>query len=148
MRTPGLHAIAAVLLLGISLTVPAAAQIATATLTGTVRDDTGAALPNTTVTAKSDATGATRRTTTGADGRYRFAALDPGVYEVRAELASFKTAIRTGVVLTVGGTSEADITMSLGQIAEQVTVGAESPLVEPAKTELSRVVSSVEIESL
>src|SRR5262245_24759759 len=150
MRTPSPRALAAALLLGMwsSLTVPAAAQIATATLSGTVRDDTGAALPNTTVTAKSDATGATRRTTTGGDGRYRFAALDPGVYEVRAELASFKTAIQTGVVLTVGGITEADITMSLGQIAEQVTVGAESPLVEPAKTELSRVVSSVEIESL
>src|SRR5262245_25527763 len=145
MRTPSLRAVAA-LLLGIWVhpPLPAAAQIATATLPGPVRDDTGAALPNTTVTVKSDETGATRRTTTGADGRYRFAALDPGSYEVRAELASFKTAIRTGVILTVGGTTEADIAMSLGQIAEQVTVGAESPLVEPSKAELSRVVTSVE----
>src|SRR5262245_9506683 len=141
---------AAALLLAISLIVPAhaAAQIATATLSGAVRDDTGAALPNTAVTAKNTATSATRTTTTGNDGRYRFAALEPGVYEVRAELARFKTAIRTGVVLTVGGTTDADVTMSLGQIAEQVTVGAEAPLIESAKTELSRVVSTVEIESL
>ena len=145
MRTPSLRALVAALLLGMwsSAAVPAAAQIATATLSGTVRDDTGAALPNATVTVKSDATGATRRTTSGADGRYRVAALDPGTYEVRAELASFKTVVQTGVILTVGGTTEADIKMSLGQIAEQVTVGAESPLVEPAKTELSRVVSQL-----
>jgi hypothetical protein len=150
MCCPSLRAFTAIFLLGIGLApaLPAAAQIATATLSGTVRDDTGAALPNTAVTVKSDATGATRRTTTGADGRYRFAALDPGRYEVRAELTNFKTAIQTGVILTVGGTTEADVTMSIGQIAEQVTVGAESPLVEPAKTELSRVVSTVEIESL
>jgi carboxypeptidase family protein/TonB-dependent receptor-like protein len=150
MRRPRLRALTAALLLGLwwSPAVPAAAQIATATLSGTVRDDTGAALPNVTVTARSDATGATRRTTTSADGRYRFAALDPGRYEVRAELASFKTAIQTGVILTVGGTTDSDITMSLGQIAEQVTVGAEAPLIESAKTELSRVVSTVEIESL
>src|SRR5262245_20545904 len=141
---------AAALLLAISLIVPAhaAAQIATATLSGAVRDDTGAALPNTAVTAKNTATSATRTTTTGNDGRYRFAALEPGVYEVRAELANFKTAIQTGVVLTVGGTTDADITMSVGQIAEEVTVGADAPLIESAKTELSRVVSTVEIESL
>ena len=78
MRFPSLRAFATMLLLGAasSATVPAAAQIATAALSGTVRDDTGAALPNTAVTVKSDATGATRRTTTGGDGRYRFAALD------------------------------------------------------------------------
>src|SRR5262245_48640302 len=141
---------AAALLLATLMIVPirAGTQIATATLSGAVRDDTGAALPNTTVTAKNTATSATRTTTTGNDGRYRFAALEPGVYEVRAELARFKTAIRTGVVLTVGGTTDADVTMSLGQIAEQVTVGAEAPLIESAKTELSRVVSRIEIESL
>jgi len=150
MPSPRPRSIAVALVLGISLSQPihAGAQIATATLSGAVRDATGAALPNTTVTAKNTATSATRSTTTGADGRYRFPALEPGVYEVRAELASFKTAIQTGVVLMVGGTTEADIPMSLGQIAEQVTVGADAPLIESAKTELSRVVSTVEIESL
>src|SRR2546428_12310992 len=114
------------------------AQIATATLSGTVRDDIGGALPGATVTVKSVSTGASRSTTTDSAGRYRFAALDPGVYEVRTALASFKTAIQTGVELSVGGTTEADVKMSLGQIAEKVTVGAEAPLIPTAKTALSR----------
>jgi len=133
---------------GLTTPLSSGAQIATATLSGTVRDDIGGALPGATVTVKSVSTGASRSTATDSAGRYRFAALDPGVYEIRTELASFKTAIQTGVVLSVGGTTEADVKMSLGQIAEQVTVGAEAPLIESAKTELSRVVSTREIESL
>ena len=126
----------------------ATAQIATATLLGVVRDETGAALPGATLTVRSLATGATRSAISDSEGRYRVAALDPGEYEVHAELANFKTAIRPRVVLTVGGTTDADLTMSLGPITEQETVMTEAPLIEPAKTELSRVVSMQEIEAL
>src|SRR6266851_4990768 len=126
----------------------ATAQIATATLLGVVRDETGAALPGAVLTVRNTATGGTRSAVTDSEGRYRVSALDPGEYDLHAELASFKTAVRTRVVLTVGGTTEADITMSLGPIAEQVTVVTEAPLIEPAKAELSRVVSLQEIEAL
>src|SRR5216683_2258618 len=124
------------------------AQIATGTLLGVVRDETGAALPGATITVKSTATGVTRGATSDSEGRYRLSTLDPGEYDVRAELSSFKAAVRIGVVVTVGGTAEADIKMSLGAIAEEVTVKTEAPLIEPAKTGLSRVVSTQEIESL
>src|SRR5438045_2972231 len=76
----------------------ATAQIATGTLLGVVRDETGAALPGATVTVKSAATGATRGATSDAEGRYRISTLDPGAYEIRVELSNFKTAVRTGVV--------------------------------------------------
>ena len=109
----------------------ATGQIATATLLGVVRDETGAALPGAALTVRSVTTGVTRSAISDSEGRYRVSALDPGEYDVHAELASFKTAVRTGVVLTVGGSTEADIRMSLGPIAEQVTVVTEAPLVEP-----------------
>src|SRR5207245_9498899 len=67
---------------------------------------------------------------------------------LRAELQTFKTAVRTGIVLAVGGTTDADVTMSVGSISDEVTVRADSPLVEPSKAELSRVVTMQEIESL
>jgi hypothetical protein len=127
---------------------PASAQTATATLSGIVRDDTGAVLPGVTLTIRNAATGVVRTVTTDSEGRYRASALDPGEYEIRAELAGFRTVVQSGVVLRVGGTTEADIAMSLGQISEQLTVISESPLIEPAKAELSRVVSTAEIESL
>src|SRR5262245_15975444 len=99
----------------------AAAQIATATIWGTVHDATGASLPGATVSIKSTATGVIRSATTDAAGRYRVAALDPGEYEVRAELVGFKTAVQTGILLRVGGTTEADIALSIGEIAEEIT---------------------------
>src|SRR6266545_1425057 len=126
----------------------ATAQIATATLAGSVRDETGAALPGVMLTIKSASTGTTRTVTTDAGGRYRIAALDPGAYEIRAELQNFKSALRTGVVLTVGGTTETDFTMAVGAVSEEVTVRSEPPLVEPARMDLSRVVTAVEIASL
>ena len=143
-----LHVAVAALTLWLGNSAYATAQIATATLLGIVRDETGAALPGAALTVRSVATGVTRAAVSDSEGRYRVSALDPGEYDVHAELARFKTAIRTRVVLTVGGTTEADINMSLGPIAEQVTVVTEAPLIEPAKTELSRVVSMQEIEGL
>src|SRR5262245_60504851 len=107
----------------------ATAQIATATLGGSVRDETGAVLPGVMVTIKSASTGTTRTVTTDAGGRYRIAALDPGEYEIRAELQSFKSALRTGVVLTVGGTTETECTMAVVTVGEEVSVRSKSPLV-------------------
>ena len=77
-----------------------AAQIATATLDGTVRDETGGPLPGVALTLRSTTTGATRTATTDVAGRYRIAALDPGTYDIRAELQNFKAAVQTGIVLT------------------------------------------------
>jgi hypothetical protein len=140
------HLTAALVVLAIA--APVTAQIATATVSGTVRDDTNSALPGVTVTIRSVATGLSRSTTTDAEGRYRVSALDPGEYEIRAELARFKTVVHTGLIVSVGGTTDADMRMTLGQISEEVVVASEAPLIEPSKAELSRVVSTAEIESL
>src|SRR5882672_12658679 len=110
------------IVLGLGSAANATAQITTATLSGTVRDETGASLPGVTLTVRNVATGVTRTATTDSEGRYLVSALNPAEYEIRAELSNFKTAVRSGVVLTVGGATEADIRMSLGPIAEQVTV--------------------------
>jgi hypothetical protein len=93
---PALQAIVVVGLL--AAPVNAFAQIATATLAGIVRDETGGTLPGVTVTVRSATTGAVRTVTTDSSGRYRVAALDPGEYEVRTELANFRPVVRTGVI--------------------------------------------------
>jgi outer membrane receptor protein involved in Fe transport len=126
----------------------ALAQTFTGTLTGVVRDSTGAVMPSVVVTAKNAETGVVRSVTSDPEGRYRFVNLDPGTYDVRAEITGFRTAIKSGVLVTVGGTTELDIAMNVGQLAEEVTVATATPLIEPGKTELSRVVTMREIESL
>ncbi|HEY6549472.1 MAG TPA: carboxypeptidase-like regulatory domain-containing protein, partial [Vicinamibacteria bacterium] len=126
----------------------ALAQTATGTLSGMVRDESGGALESVSVTLRNVATGATRRATTDAAGLYVLANVEPGDYDLRVELLGFKTVVRTGVLVTVGGFATSDVQMSVGQVAEEVTVVALEPLVETSKTELSRVVLDEEIENL
>src|SRR6266496_3532284 len=95
----------AMVMLWFMAAAPGAGQIATATVSGSIRDETGAALPGSTITVKNIATSVTRGTTSDAEGRYRVSALEPGEYEVRAERGGFKTAVQKGVVLTVGGST-------------------------------------------
>jgi outer membrane receptor protein involved in Fe transport len=124
------------------------AQTATSMLSGVVRDGSGAVVGGATVTVRSAATGLVRRASTDAAGRYSLANLPPGEYELRVEMQGFRSAVRGGVVLTVGGAAVEDVTLGVGQRTEEVTVSGGEPLVERTKTDLSRVVGEREIESL
>lgn len=124
------------------------AQTATGTLSGVVRDPAGGVIPGAQVSVVNTDKGATRVAVTDAQGRYLLTALDAGTYQLRGEKSGFKTAVLDRVVVTVGGSVVADLALSVGQVNEQVTVQAETPLIEPENPELSRVVAGREIESL
>jgi uncharacterized surface anchored protein len=79
-----LHAAMMALMVWLGQACNATAQIATGTLLGVVRDETGAALPGAILTVKNAATGVTRSATSDSEGRYRVSALDPGEYDVQA----------------------------------------------------------------
>src|SRR5262245_39234963 len=96
LRKPASLALLAALFL--ALPSPGAAQTASGTLSGVVRDDSGGILAGAGVTARNMHTGIARRATTDASGRYNMANLDPGEYELRAELQGFKTVVRGAVV--------------------------------------------------
>ncbi|HMB29371.1 MAG TPA: TonB-dependent receptor [Blastocatellia bacterium] len=135
-------------LMALLASVVAVGQTPTATLSGVVRDASGALVPNVKITARNASTGATRDATTDNEGRYSLTNLGPGQYEVRAERAGFKTAAQSGVILTVGGAAVLDLTIQIGEVSEIVEVKQEEPLIEPTKAELSRVVNERSIESL
>ena len=71
------------------------------TITGEVTDQTGAAAPGVAVTIRNTATNGIRNATTNEAGIYSVPALNPGMYEVRAETPGFKTATRAGIELQV-----------------------------------------------
>jgi outer membrane receptor protein involved in Fe transport len=126
----------------------AQAQTATSTLTGLVRDESGGAVAAASVSVRNPDTGAVRKTSSDAAGRYSVSGLEPGEYELRVELTGFKSAVRR-VGLRVAGTTVADVTLGVGQLAEEVTITLDdSADDESTKTDLSRVVSTLEIESL
>jgi hypothetical protein len=81
------------------------------------------------------------RPSEGDDGRYRAVSLQPGPYEVAAELTGFGT-VRRSLVLVVGAEAELDVNLSVGALSESVTVVGESPLVEVAKSQPSSVITS------
>src|SRR6266478_2517355 len=136
----------AVLLLVIGA-APLFAQ-STATIVGVVRDSGGALLPGATVTVRNVDTGLTRSGPTGEEGAYRFPALPVGPYEIRAELAGFRTTVRSGVRLLVGQEAVIDMMLELGSIQETVTVTAETPLVETTTSGLGAVITAAEIAAL
>ena len=111
-------------------------QTPTATLSGTVRDSTGAVVPNAKLALVNSSTGLSRTVTADDRGRYVFAETEPGAYEVRPEAASFKVAIQKSVVLTVGGTTTLDITLQVGSVSEVLAVSTAPSLIEtpPAQT--------------
>src|SRR5688500_4958706 len=113
------------LLLGVSAE-PALAQRSTATLRGTVTDATGAILPGVTVTATNAETGLVRTSTTNESGIFFIPDLPVGRYSVSAELAAFKVASRTGVMLRVADEFSLDFILQPGDVKEVVTVEATS----------------------
>ena len=81
-------------------TTPALAQLTTGTISGTVTDSSGAAVPAAAVTVKNVDTGITRAQAAGPNGRYEAPDLPVGNYEVSAAVSGFQTSIRKGIQLT------------------------------------------------
>jgi hypothetical protein len=119
-----------------------------AVLSGTVTDQSGAAISGATVTAKDIDTGASRVTLADAEGRYQFASLPVGPYEVRAEKTGFRREVRTGIHLVVGQTAMVDMQLQIGESNQQVTVEGDAPLVDVATDDISDLVGEKQVKDL
>src|ERR1700676_5250 len=120
----------------------------TGVLSGRVVDATDAGIPGATVTVKTVETGATRTTSTDDRGAYRVVSLPVGPQEVRAEKTGFKAAVRLGIDLAVGQEAIANLRLEVGAVAEQVTVIAETPLVNTTTAAISGLVNERQIKEL
>ncbi|MET0168372.1 MAG: carboxypeptidase-like regulatory domain-containing protein, partial [Vicinamibacterales bacterium] len=141
------HAIVA---LAIALLLPAGAagQSADATLTGTIKDPSGAVVPGVTVTARNTGTNETRSAVTSPEGLYRVTNLPRGTYEVKAELDGFKTVAQSDVILTVGETVRLDFTMAVGALSETVSVTSQATLVNTEEGRISTLVDEKRVAEL
>src|SRR6202035_3410790 len=127
----------AMLLLAIAPFSPVYAQVAGATLSGTVTDASGAAVPNAKVSIKNSATGVARDVTTDSAGFYSVPNLLPGVYNTTVEAAGFSTSVQTGLTLSVGASKALNIALQVGQVSEKVEVTAAAPTVELTSSTIS-----------
>ena len=94
------------------------------------------------------ATGIKTDTITGANGRYAFPSLRPTSYEIRAELAGFKTVRRTEITLQANQNLTVNITLELGELAETITVAGETATVDISSATISEVVDHARIVEL
>ena len=143
-----IRALVTILALSALTAVPASAQVAQAELRGTVVDQSGGALPGTTVTATHVETGTSRTTVTTETGAYVMPALPTGVYNIRAEITGFSTVLKEGIRLAVGEQATVNFTLKLASVQETITVAGESPLVDTKKSDLSGHVEQKQIENL
>ena len=132
----------------LGLSVSSAFAQATGQINGVVADNSGGVVPGVTVFAVESGTGISRDTVTAANGRYSFVSLRPTTYEIRAELAGFRTVRQTAVVLQANQNLTLNITLELGELSETVTVAGETSTVDITQSTLSEVVDSKRIVEL
>jgi hypothetical protein len=128
--------------------LPAAAQQGSAEIRGRILDTQERLVPNATVVLRNQETGMFRRVVSTADGTYFLSGVTPGVYELSAELAGFKRYSRRGVRLEVGKTATVDIGIEMGGLDEQLTVTAETPIVDVTSKEVGGHITSGELSDL
>jgi hypothetical protein len=117
------------------------AQDATARITGTISDATGAVILGAQVTVTNTATQVSRETTSDHDGLYQVLALPIGVYRVTAARAGFRTVVSGEYKLLINQALRVDIKMEVGSASERVDVGAEAAPVETVNATLGQSVT-------
>jgi hypothetical protein len=132
----------------LAVTLPSVA-LAQASMTGTVRDTSGAVLPGVTVEAASPVLIEKQRAAaTDGNGRYQLVDLRPGEYTVTFSLAGFAAVKRERVILSGSSATSVDAELRLGSLEETVTVTGESPLVDVSSSSRQAVLSADTIDAL
>ena len=121
---------------------------ATAQISGTVKDQSGAVLPGVEVTATQTDTGVTRNAVTNETGSYVLSNLPIGPYRLEAGLPGFRTFVQTGIVLQVNSSPVINAVLEVGQVSEQVEVQANAALVETRTVGVGQVIENARILEL
>lgn len=124
------------------------AQEVTATVTGTVTDQSGAAVAGATVTAKSAERGITYTAVTNESGIYRIPQLPVGDYDLRVEKQGFQTALRPVFTLVLNQVARIDIEMKVGQVSQTVEVTGAAPVLKTEATQVDTVVDAATNDAL
>jgi carboxypeptidase family protein/TonB-dependent receptor-like protein len=126
----------------------AAAQALYGSVTGTIVDGTGAAVPGAGVSIKDEATGLELTTATDATGTYTIRNVTGGTYTLRASLQGFKEFVQTGIPITAGGIVRINGRLEVGALSESVTVTTEAALLKTDKSDVSTDLKPADVVNL
>jgi len=132
----------------LALTHSAQGQVVNGTIFGTVRDPSGAVIPQVTVSAKNVETGAVRRATTDATGTYQVLSVPAGDYEVETAVSGFQTSVRKGISVTVGASVAVNFDLAVGDVQQKIEVEATPPQVETANATMGGLVGEAAVREL
>ncbi len=141
-------AFASIVLLGIALVPLANGVETTGTILGTVRDLTGAAIPNAKITITNEGTGVARVVTSGPTGEYTVTLLPVGRYQLSAEADGFQSYVQRGIVLAVNQNARIDVELKPGSVSEKIEVQANASQVESTIATVGKVVEERPIVDL
>jgi hypothetical protein len=130
------------------LATAALAQSTTGSISGLVVDQSKSVLPGVTIAVTNVETGVQRSLVTDESGRYRALNIPPGRYRVRGELSGFQAVETAEVIVQIGRDVPVDLTMSVGQVSESVTVTGQSSLVDLSAAVVGGVVTTQQIAEL
>lgn len=143
MRIPFARFALAALLSGACL-----AQDTSGGFTGRIVDASGAAVPGAEITATHNATGAVRKTTSGAEGTYALPDMAIGTYDISATHPGFKKAVRRGLELHVSDRMGVDIVLEVGEITQEVSVTANAQQVQTESSDQGGLISGEQVRDL
>jgi hypothetical protein len=123
-------------------------QVPTGEITGTVRDSSGAVIPDASVTLLNTSTNATRATKTNNVGIFDLPALTPGNYTLTIEMQGFSTQVRNNIDLQVAQVANFDTVLQAGAVTERVEVTGGAPVLETESTAVGTVIDNQRIVEL
>jgi hypothetical protein len=141
--------VVALALFAVSLTVvPASAQEVRASITGIVTDSTGAAVAGATVIVTSATSNVALETRTNVGGNYTTPFLNPGSYRLTVQFAGFKQYVRENIVLQTQDRARVDVSLTIGEVSESVTVSESVSMLETETASRSQVIANKLIEEV
>jgi Carboxypeptidase regulatory-like domain len=126
----------------------AAAFGQTAEITGVITDPNGAAIVDAAVTARNADTGINNEAVTNSQGYYTFPHLNPGNYEIAVRKSGFRTTTRPAIKLDVAQVARIDLSLTIGEVKESITVEAEAPILSSQIATVEQVIGSEKIVNL
>jgi len=146
-KKPKLQALLLLLALGLFTTLHA--QVSTVgSISGTVRDPQGAAIPKAEVTVTEEATNATRTVTANDEGFYSIPSLPVGRYTLSTSPSGFKKTVNSGVELHIADRLNVDLNLEVGAMSETMTVTGEASIVETHNSDVSSLVTEKQVTEL
>ncbi|MFB3904528.1 MAG: TonB-dependent receptor domain-containing protein [Acidobacteriota bacterium] len=138
--------LAAVILAASSNTVKA--QVLYGSITGNVKDQTGAAVPGAEVTITQTETGRVRTAVTDDSGRYDFPTVQTGLWNLKVSMSGFRDFEEKGVQVNLNSVSRVDVSLQVGGVSETLTVTSASTLLQTDRAEVRAELPSKELEDL